>query len=75
MELGSQGFDDFLPVAVRRETPPRRASDAVFAIELDVEWVIDVTTGADGDADAVVERGVARWVGRLSRWWSALRFV
>ena len=53
MELGAERLDDHLPVAMSRQASAWRAPYAVFAVELDVQWVVDVAAGADGDADAV----------------------
>lgn len=55
MELGPERVDDLLPIAVRREASPLCATDAVLAVELYIQRVVDVTPGADGDADAVLE--------------------
>lgn len=56
MKLVSERLDDFLPVRVRRQAPTRRAPDTVFTIQLYVQRIKNMTTGADRDADAIVER-------------------
>ena len=75
MKLGSQCLDDLLPVTMRCETPSRCTSDAVFTVELNVEWVVDVTAGTDGDPYAVVERGMTGWVRCAGRWRSTFGLV
>lgn len=59
VELGTQRLDDLFPVTMRRQGPPLRAANAVLAVELDVQRIIDVTSRADGNADAVIEGRVA----------------
>lgn len=45
----------------------------MLAVELHVEWIVDVATGADGDANAVLKVGIVVAVRRL--WWVGLRLV
>lgn len=74
MKLGTQRLNDFLPVTVRRQGPPLRAAYAVLAVELDVQRIIDVTSWADGNADAVIEGGIALACGG-ALWLISLGFV
>lgn len=74
VELGTQRLDDLFPVTVWRQGPPLRAADAVLAVELDIQRIIDVASWADGNADAVVECGIALACGG-ALWLIGLGFV
>jgi len=51
---------------VRCQTSPRGTTDAVLAVELDVERIEDMAAGTDGNPDAIIES-------RLFRRWGAWR--
>lgn len=59
VELGSQRLQDLFPVAMAGQAAARRTSDAVLAVQLDVEGVESVAAGRQRDADGVVVRDLA----------------
>lgn len=67
VELGSQGIDDSLPIAMRSEASPLRTAYAMFAIQLYIQRVVNMTARADSNTDAVVERGITVTCCRVRR--------
>lgn len=55
MKFGTKRLNGLLPITVGSQAPSGGTSDAMLAVKLDVEWVIDMTARADGDANAVRE--------------------
>ena len=59
MELRSQRLQNLFPISVAGQAAARRTSDAMLAVQLDIERVESVAAGRQGDADGVVVRGFA----------------
>jgi hypothetical protein len=59
VEFRPQCLQNLLPVAMAGQAAAWRTTDAMFAVQLDVERIESVTAGRQRDADGVVVRGLA----------------
>lgn len=57
VEFGSKCLDNLQPIRVWRQTSSGGASDAVTAIELNMQGIKDVASRADGDTNTICKRG------------------
>ena len=57
VELGSKGLDNLQPVRVWRQASSGSTSYTVSAVELNMQWIKDVTSRADGDTNTICKRG------------------
>ena len=57
VELGSKGLDNLQPVRVWRQASSGSTSNAVSAVELNMQGIEYVTSRADGDTNTICKRG------------------